>query len=69
MKQLNWGNVALFVVFATFLVFPLAGGAETILIFRSDASIQLKLIIAGVWGAMTIPLLVVVILTLRRRQR
>jgi uncharacterized membrane protein len=69
MKQINWSNVALFVVFATFLVFPLAGAAETILIFRSDASIQLKLIIAGVWVAMTIPLAVVVVLTLRRRRQ
>ena len=69
MKQINWGNVALFVVFATFLVFPLAGAAEAILIFRSDASIQLKLIIAAVWIAMTIPLIVVVVLTLGRRRR
>ncbi len=69
MKQINWGHLALLVVFATFLVLPLAGAAETILIFRSDASIQLKLIIAGVWVAMTIPLAVVVVLTLRRRRQ
>lgn len=69
MKQVNWGNVALFMIFATFLIFPLAGATETILIFRSDASAQLKLIIAAVWIAMTIPFLVIVILTLRPRRQ
>ncbi len=68
MKHVNWGNIALFMIFATFLVFPLAGAAETLIIFRSDASVQLKLIIAGVWIAMTIPLMVVVVLTLRRHR-
>ena len=55
------------VILATFIIFPLAGGAEAILILRSDASLPIKLVVAATWAIMTIPLLVIVTLLIRQR--
>ena len=59
MRQVNWGNIVLLVVVVTFVVFPLAGAAEAILLLRDYVPDNLRFLIAGTWLLLLVPLFVV----------